>query len=805
MAVVWQECRWAVRFLRRAPAFTTLAILVIAAGIGAATAIFSLVDAALTRPLPFADPDRLVMLWEHAPSYARNRVSPLNFADWLEQNRTFGSMAAVAGFSRVLTRDGATAERIAGQSVTSAFFDVLGIRPLAGRTFVAADSVPNSNVVIVGERFWRTHLDSDPRAIGRTLTLDGIATTVIGVVPSTFQFLFPADIWSPFPLRRTPEQRRQHYLAVVGRLAPGRTIDDARADIAVVANNIAQIAPDTNKNWTVTIEPLRDGLVGAELRSTAFVFGGVVLFVLLMACGNVANLLLARGVGRARELAVRGAIGASAAQVIRLLLVESLILAAGGGALGIGLAWAAVRAAPSLLPVDLLPTGITMQFDVRVALAALLLSMVTGVLFGVAPARYASRVSLVEALAAGTRTTASAGRLRRTLAVVQVAGAVLLLSAAGLMIRTLVAMRTGDVGFHADSVVTMFVTLPFNQYRDEESIRVFDRRVQTSLAALPGVRRVALGNNLPLDGWDIGQPVAIVGDPPVDASSLHAAHYVMVSPEYFETLGIKITSGRAFDPHDVATSEPVCIVNPEFVRRFLSGRDPLRAAVQVLPMAFGPNPSTPARRIVGVVAQVAIAAGEVEKAATIYVPVEQNAWYTTAIAIRTDGDPMRSVDAVRHAIATIDSAQPVTRVRTLEEIAAEAVVRPAFRARLVGTFAGVATTLAGIGIFGVLMFSVRERTREFGVRRALGATPVHIVRDVAVSGARIAAIGTLAGVAAAAALTRLLSSLLFGVAPLDPVTFVAAPALLATVAIAACVVPALVAVRADPAVALRQE
>jgi predicted permease len=351
----------------------------------------------------------------------------------------------------------------------------------------------------------------------------------------------------------------------------------------------------------------------------------------------------------------------------------------------------------------------------------------------------------------------------------------------------------------------MFVTLPFNQYREEESIRVFDRRMQASLTALPGVRSVALGNNLPLDGWDIGQPVSIVGDPPADASSLRAAHYVMVNPTYFDTLGIAITAGRAFDAHDVATSEPVCIVNPEFVRRFLGGRDPLRAAAQVPPMAFGPSPPTPARRIVGVAAQVAIAAGEVEKAATIYVPVEQNAWYTTAIAIRTDGDPMRVVDPARRAIAAIDPAQPVTRVRTLQEIAGEAVVRPAFRARLVGAFAGVATTLAGIGIFGVLMFSVRERTREFGVRRALGATPAHIVRDVAASGARIAITGTIAGVAAAAALTRLLSSLLFGVAPLDPVTFVAAPATLAAVAIAACIVPALVAVRADPAVALRQE
>jgi putative ABC transport system permease protein len=805
MGMLWQECRWAARSLRRARAFTTLAVLVVAVGIGASTAIFSLVDAALMRPLPFADPDRLVMLWERPPSYGRNRVSPLNFTDWSEQNRTFASMAAVAGFSRVLTGEGRAAERVTGQSVTTAFFDVLGIAAIAGRTFVADDSRPSPDVVIISERFWRSRLNADASAVGRVLTLDGTPTTVIGIVPASFQLLFPADLWSPFPLRRTPEQRRQHYLQVVARLAPGRTIADARADMRVVADNIARVAPDTNRNWSVTVEPLRDGLVDGELRATALVFGGVVVFVLLMACGNVANLLLARGVGRARELAVRGAVGASAAQIARLLFVESALIAGVGGCVGVALAWLAVRAAPALLPSDLLPVGITMRFDIRVAMAAVVLSAATGVLFGIVPARTAATRSLVEALAAGLRTTGSANRLRRALAIVQVAGAVLLLSVAGLLVRTLLAMRSDDVGFRAESVVTMFVTLPFNRYRDEESIRVFYRRAEAALVALPRVRRVALGNNLPLDGWDIGQPVSIVGDPPADPSGLRAAHYVMVSPAYFDTLGIAITAGRAFDAHDVAASEPVCIVNPEFVRRFLNGRDPLHASVKVPPMAFGANPSTPARRIVGVAAQVAIDAGEVEKAAAVYVPLEQNAWYSTAIAIQTDGDPMRVVDGARRAIAAVDPDEPLTRIRTLDEIAANAVVRPAFRARLVALFAAAATMLAGIGIFGVLMFSVRERTREFGVRRALGATAGHIVRDVALTGARMAAVGSIAGLAAAGALTRLLASLLFGVTPLDPATFAAAPVALAAVAVVACVAPALIAVRVDPAAALRQE
>ena len=804
MAVFWQECRWAARSLARAPGFTATAVLVLAIGIGATTAIFSLVDAALTRPLPYASPDRLVMLWEHSPSYAHNRASPLNFYDWSEQSHTFASMAAVTGFSRVLTREGSAAERIPGQSVSAAFFDVLGIRPIAGRTFIPDDTSRPPDVVVVSERFWRTHFDGDTDAIGRVIQLDGTPTTVIGIVSDAFQILSPADIWSPLPVRRSPEVRRQHYLQVIGRLAPGRSITDARADMNVVASNIARIAPETNKNWTVTVEPLRDGLVGSELRSTALVFAGVVLFVLLMACGNVANLLLARGVGRARELAVRGAIGASGGQIARLLFVESLLLAALGGAAGLALAWTAIRVAPWVLPPDLLPPGLSLRFDLRVALSAAAFSAATGVIFGVSPARQAGRLSLVDALATGGRALARTGGLRRMVAVAQVAGAVLLVSAAGLMVRTLVAMRTDDVGFRADSVMTMSLSLPFNRYKTEADVRGFYQHVEASLAALPGVRSVAIANNLPLDGWDIGQPVEVAGDPPRDQSSLRSAHYMMISPGYFDTFGIAIRSGRAFDAHDVAQGEPVCIVNEEFVRWYLDGRDPLHSVVNVPAMAYGPA-QTVARRIVGVAAQVAVEAGEGEKAVGIYVPIAQNAWYSTALAIRTTGDPQQIVEAARAAIAKLDPDQPVARIRTLDEIADASVLRPRFRAALVTAFASMATALAGVGIFGVLMFSVRERTREFGVRRALGATPAHIVRDVAGAGARIAGLGAIGGLAAAWALTRLLASLLYGVTPLDPLALLAAPAILSAVAMAACLAPALLAIRADPAEALRHD
>jgi putative ABC transport system permease protein len=804
MATFWSDVRFAARSLRKAPAFTSLAILVLAVGIGTTSAIFSLIDTTLIRPLPFADPDRLVMLWEHPPSYARNRVAPLNFLDWSEQNHVFASMAAIAGGGRVLTGTTGTAERLAGQSVTTAFFDVLGIKPVAGRTFIPDDAIPQPNVVVVSERFWRTHLDADAGAVGRTVRLDGLPFTVVGVVPASFQILFPSDIWTPFPPRRTPEQRRQHYLQVIARLGPGRTIDEARSDMRLVADNIAQVSPETNRNWTVTVEPLRQALVSDELRTTSLVLGGVVMFVLLMACANVANLLLARGVGRAREMAVRAAIGGSARQIVRLLLTESVLLATLGGAAGLVLSWAALRGASSVVPPGLLPEGFGLRFDARITLFAAALTGLTGVLFGLAPAWHAARTPLTHALASGGRSSSHTGTLRQALAVGEVAGAVLLLSGAGLLVRTLMAMNAEDRGFRADSVLTMSVSLPISRYPTQTEVLAFYRRLEVALAALPGVGVVGLGNNLPLDGWDIGQAIEIVGNPPTDAASRRSAHYQMVSTRYFDALGITLLKGRRFDARDLATAPPVCIVNEEFVRRHLQGREPLGAVVKVANMAPGQAPVM-AREIVGVIKQVAIQAGEREKAVELYVPLEQNAWYSTAIALRTDGNPSALAQAARAAIARIDRDQPVTRIRTMEDIGAESVVRPRFRAGLVGTFALMALVLAAVGIFGVLTFSVRERSREFGIRMALGAGAPDILRLVLGSGVQIAGIGVAIGLVVSAALTRSLASLLYGVTPLDPITFLAAPAVLGATAIVACVAPALMALRAEPAVTLRQE
>ena len=508
--------------------------------------------------------------------------------------------------------------------------------------------------------------------------------------------------------------------------------------------------------------------------------------------------------GRVREIAVRRAIGARTGDIVRLLITESVLLAIFGGVAGVILSWATLRVAPAIVPPGLLPEGIRLEFDLRVALFAAALTAFTGMLVGVAPAWHAARMPLTEVLAAGGRSVTTGGRLRRALTIGEVALAVVLLSGAGLLVRTLVSMSTEERGFHADSVLTMGIGLPISRYPTEPQVIALYRQLESALGALPGVRAVGFANSLPLQGWDLGQPFEIAGDPPTDPSSRRSAHYEMVNAGYFEALGISILKGRAFNERDVATSPPVCIVNEEFVRRHLQGREAIGTVVKVPNMSFGPAPSL-AREIVGVIRQVTVQSGEAEKAAQVYVPLEQNAWYSTAIALRTDGNPMALAEPARSVVARIDRDLPLTRVRPMDDVAAESVMRPRFRAGLVGTFAALALALAGVGLFGVLTFSVRERRRELGVRVALGARTADILSLFVGSGLQMAVAGITIGLLLSAALTRSLTALLYGVTPLDPVTYAAASLILAMTALVSCVTPALLALRTDPAVALRQE
>jgi putative ABC transport system permease protein len=795
-----------VRALRRTAGFTVLAASVLALGIGACSAIVSLLDAALIRPLPFENSRQLVMLWERAPQYAHNRVSPLNFHDWSAQQHSFASIAAVAGGGRTLTGQGETAERIPGQAVTFQFFDVFGIRPIAGRTFGAQDATQRANVVVLSERLWRTRFGADRTLIGRTLMLDDDAVTIIGVVPADFRVLYRADMWTLFVPRTTAEQRHQHYLQVVGRLKPDVTLEQARSDMAAIADGIASLSPETNKGWSVTIESLHEAIVGSDLRTTSLVLAAVVGLLFLMACANVGNLILARGFGRAREIAVRTALGASRADIVRQLMVESLLLATLGGTGGVLLAWLAVRAAPSFIPPDTLPHSVALVFDARLCVATALITIVSAILCGLTPAWKTSGASMAETLGSGGRSSMSRNTLLHWgLATFEVAAAAFVLTGAGLLIRTLAAIDAADPGFRARGVLTGSIGLSSRAYNDVRRMLNFYASVERELTAIPGVSAAALGGSLPLDGWDIGQGFEIVGDPPVDAANVPSVHYQIVSAEYFRTLGIDLIRGRPFTRRDSMDARPVCIVSEAFVDRYLRGREPLGLLVKVQSMDLKGGPTPVVREIVGVARQVAESAGETERGIQLYVPIMQNPWFTASVALRTDGEPLALAGALRSAIAKVDRNEPVTRIRTLEEVAAESTSQPQFRARLVSGFALLAVLLASIGIFGVLTYTVQQRTREFGVRAALGAQRIDVLRLVLHEAVGTAILGLSVGLGLAALLAPVAAGLLYRVKPLDPVSFFATAAVLIVTVMLSCALPALRAMQVDPAALLREE
>ena len=800
-----QDVRHGIRLLRQAPGFTVLAAGVLALGIGAMSAIFSVVDAVLLRPLPLNEPSKLVMLWENAPGNARNRVSPLNFLDWHDQNRVFSSLAAVSGGSLTLQTKGGP-EQLPGQSVTSEFFQLLEVRPIVGRAFAAEEDRARADVVMISEGLWRTRFASDPRVVGSTLTLNGKPWLVIGVVPERFEILWKSEVWTLFTVKRSPEQRRMHYLQVFGRLRSGVSLEEARAGMSLIAEDLARISPATNKGWGVTIDPLRAVLVNHDLRVTTLVLAAVVAFVLLMACANVANLMLARSASRTREMAVRAALGASNPRLVRQLLTESVLLSAIGGLGGLLLAWAIIELAPAIMPPGTLPVGLPLGLDARVTTFAVIATLLTGLLFGLAPAWQVSRGSLTRALQTSGRSATSGNTtLLSAIAAAQIAVGVMIVAAALLLVRTLERLSQVDPGFHADRVLTMHVSLPLSRYPTPDKTLVFYQNVERELATLPGVRAAAFGGSLPLQGWDIGQGFEVVGEPPRSEAESPAAHYQIVGPRYFETLGIALRSGRVFDQQDTAAGPQVAIVNDEFVRQYLHGRPAVGAHLRVQAMDPG-GPKPIEREIVGVIEQVKVEGlGERQNDVEIYVPIMQNPWYWASLAVRTGGDPTAMLPLAKAAIAKFDNQLAVTHVRTMEQVAHESISEPRFRARLLGAFATLALVLSAIGVFGVLAFSVAQRTREFGVRMALGAQTSDVLGLVLRRSARIAVVGIAAGMLGAVMLARSLSALLFGVLPLDPITFVSAPALLALVAFAASGIPAMRAARTDPAVVLRQE
>jgi len=809
------DVRFAVRQLKSSPGFTLVAAITLALGIGANSAMFALADATLVRPLPYPEPERLVALSEFFQGEPGGAVNPLDFDDWSERTRSFTAIAAVVGGAGSIVGDDGVAEQIPTHAVTTRFFDVLGVRPIAGRTFRTEDEGPAPDVVVLSEGLWRRRFGADPALVGRAARFGDRTFTVIGVMPVDFQFDMPGLFTTGHPMmwtllnrppRRGPAERYPHYLRVIGRLKPDVTVEAARDEIAAIADTIAQETPGTNKGHVATAEPLRDRVIGGELRLTAILFLGVVGLVLLMCCANVANLLLARASARSREFAIRSALGAGRRRIVQQILSESLVLAVLGAVLGGAAGAAILKVAPSLIPPGLIPSAVTLGFDGRVLAFCVVAALLVAVLYGLSPAWQVTRLSTVQAMTVDGRTmTGASAGVRRVLAVSQVAVAVFLLCGAGLLVRTLLALEGVDSGSRARDLLTMVVgaggpgqaSSPELMWRKYEAYR---REVEQ----VPGVRAVAWGSALPFDGLMYGQTFQIDGDPPRPQADRDLAGYQIVSPSYFRLLGIPILQGRGLSDTDTANSPEVCLVDEAFVRRFLRGRPVLGTRISINAMVQPPRAVT--REIVGVVAQVKQRPDEPEPQPHVYVSIAQNPWWTATLVVEpASGSAEALTPNVRAALARVDSNRPAVRIRTLAAIGSEATARPRFRAVLIGTFALLALVLAMVGVFGVLAYSVQQRTREFGVRMALGASGLNVLGLVLGSASRVISAGVVIGLVLAFMFAQSVASFLFGVQPRDPVTFASAVAVLGLTAMVACAVPALRAVRVDPVEAFRSE
>ncbi len=803
------DVKFALRQLKSAPGFTLVAAVTLALGIGANSALFALADATLMRPLPYPEPDRLVMVWERNPKVPRAPASMLNLRDWNEQNHTFELMAAISlglGGGPLLSGPDGALESAERQQVSARFFDVLQVTPVAGRTFQTADE--GSNVVVLTEGLWRRRFAGDPALIGRDVRLNGQPYTVVGVVADEVRFRRPAEMWTLMPPPPASfNSRGARFLEVIGRLKRDVTIENAEADLAVVADQLAREFPATNKDWGISIAPLREGLMGAELKLTSLVLLGVVGFVLFMCCANVANLLLARASVRARELAMRSALGAGRRRIVRQLLTESVTLAAIGGVLAIGVGATILKLAPALIPPGALPSTVTLAFDGRVVMFCAVAALVVGLVFGLVPAWQATSASLVQTLGTESRSaTRKGGRFRNLLAAAQVASAVLLLCGAGLLLRTLLVLDTLESGYRADgdSVLTLDFSVPAPGPGAAEGLLQFYDSVEREISGLPNVRSLGWASSLPWGNSELGRwPFEIVGDTPIEADRRPNAEYTVASQGYFRTLDIPIVAGRGFTEHDTREATPVCVVNEAFVRRHLGGRNPIGARVSVKPSFLS---TAAVREIVGVARQVKGQPDAPDEMLQIYVPLSQLPYGDVFLVVQaTAGPPGALVPAIRAAVARYNANVPVRRIRTVADLAGEATAGYRFRAVMVAAFAALALVVATVGVFSVLAYSVEQRNREFGVRIALGATTGHLLHLVMNSAAAVIVGGGLVGLALSAALSQSIATFLFGVQPLDPMTFALVVAVLAVTAAIATAAPALRALRVDPVVAFRSD
>src|SRR5437016_1778178 len=811
MDSLFKDIRFGVRSLLKRPGFTAIAIITLALGIGANTAIFSVVNALLLRPLPFKEPARLAQVWEANIKRGQNTmdVSYPNFADWRDQNQVFEQIAAYSDKTFNLTSSGEP-EQIQGEIVSPSLFPLLGIKPVLGRVLLPEEDHPNKVFsAVMSERLWRRRFNSDPQIIGQTIRLNSENFTVVGVVPNiTDLFDLPADteVWIPISHSVGFNNRDGHYLDVLARVKPGVMRQRAQADMDRIASTLAVQYPFSNTEHGVSLVPLQEQLVG-DFRRALLVLLGAVAFVLLIASANVANMLLARAASRQKEIAVRTAPGAGRFRLIRQLLTESLLLSLIGGAIGSLLALWGVYLLVAFGPADL-PRAKEVAVDGRVLVFTVAVSLLTGIVFGFIPALQASRPDLNETLKeSGRSTTGSAGhrRVRSLLVVSEIALSLVLLVGAGLLLRSLVKLEAVNPGFNPNNVLTMKISLRGPNYQKGAPIIAFHDQLIEKIKALPGVQAVATRSYVPIatdDGY-ANLSFGIEGRLP-DAANRLTAFYNAVSPDYFQTMEIAVLKGRPFEARDDRKSQSVIIINETLARRYFPGEEPIGRRMTL-------NDEDPKEEdwatIVGIVKDTKSRARDLTASpiAEMYMPFAQQPQSSPAPMIRTTNNPQSIAAPVRHEVQTIDKTQLVHSVRTLDSVMSEAVAAPRFRTSLLGVFAVIAVILALVGIYGVMSYAVTQRTREIGIRMALGARAADVLKLIVRNGMGPVLLGVALGLAGAIGLTRLAVSLLFGVTPTDAVTLATVTVGLVLVALISCCIPARRATKIDPLVALRYE
>jgi predicted permease len=797
-----QDMSYGLRMLWKSPGTTLAAVFALALGIGANTAIFSLVNTLTLRPLPYERPDELVLA-----GYAEHEAAPANFLDWRGQNQSFAQMAALNFWNANLS-SGDRPELVRGFQVSPALFPLLGVKPAQGRAFLPEEEQPGrDNVLIMSHGLWQRRFGSDPSLVNKVVMLNGRSYTVVGIMPPDFEFYGPSDVWSP--LSFTPEEARRRTsgnLIVLARLKPGVSLPQAQGDMTNVARRLEQQYPETNANVGVRLVSLHEQLIG-PVRPALMMLLGAVFFVLLIACANVANLLLARAVSRQKEMAIRAALGAGRTRIIRQLLTESVLLGLMGGALGLLLALWGTRFLVSGLPPGIstaLLLGHGIGIDRWMLGFTLLISLFTGVVFGLAPALNISKPDLNDALKEGGRGTAGSSggrRLRSILVVAEMALAVVLLVGAGLLIRSFTRLLNVNPGFDTNNLLTMNVSLPSGKYAQDAQVNNFYTQAVERLKALPGVQHVALTSHLPLSGSNRVRGFDIEGrTQPGENGPI--ANYRVVSPDFFATLGIPLKKGRAFDEQDKEGVKGVAVVNEMMVRRFFGGEDPVGKRLR----RVSPNGEPlPWLEIVGVVGNIKHSSLQAPPGAEVYVPYLQNPSRDLSVVLRSATDPQGLVMAVSQQISGIDKDQSLNNVLTMDELMSRSLALNRFSTYLLGVFSVIALVLAAIGIYSVISYSVTQRTHEIGIRMALGARAKHINKMIVRQGMRLALIGIGIGIAAALGLMTLLTGLLYGVGSADPITFGGTILVLGLVAFAASYFPARRATQVDPLTALKYE